>query len=167
MRPGQSRATLLMAFTDKHAANLAIRDGLIIMGKRMFGRKWLPEPRRCGRCLAINPRHQTRDCPQIHDTCGICGKLDHISHDCTETKADRMRCANCRRYGHSTFDKKCPSHQEALRQLLLRNPDSRYRFFVDADDPATWMLQDSREFPFPTPSQPSPFPPFAPSPRTR
>lgn len=143
-REGQARAALLATFNDKRAANRAIKDGLIFIGRRVMGRKWFPEPRRCGRCYKVNSGHRTTDCKQVHTTCGRCGRVDpdHATHACPERNQDQLRCVNCKTNGHATVDKDCPQYLEALQRQVTRSPEVLYRYFVDMQDPTTWIRLD-------------------------
>ena len=82
----QRTAHILAKFRSARAANAAIRDGIIVVGKLVYGRKPQQEPRRCMKCQQIGP-HFAAHCQQDGETCGTCGKT-HATKECTEQNPD-------------------------------------------------------------------------------
>ncbi|TDL22021.1 hypothetical protein BD410DRAFT_771028, partial [Rickenella mellea] len=77
--PGQCTAFILMTIRSAQRANTIIRDGIIIEGKTVFGRKNIPEAKRCMKCQSFEASHIAASCKQIHDTCGMCGEMHRTS----------------------------------------------------------------------------------------
>ncbi|KAG2755642.1 hypothetical protein P692DRAFT_20844481 [Suillus brevipes Sb2] len=71
-KPGQQTAHIIVTFNSKEGANQAIKFGLIIKGKKVYGRKLIPEPTRCLKCHSFENAHMAAECPQEQETCGIC-----------------------------------------------------------------------------------------------
>jgi len=73
--PGQQCAHLIACFQTPEAANLAMREGIVIAGKRVWAQHMQKEPRRCLCCQSLTARHVAAKCNQPV-ACGTCGK-DH------------------------------------------------------------------------------------------
>ena len=134
--PGQRCAHLITCFRITAAANIAIREGLVIMGKRSWARCMWREPRRCLRCQSLMARHLTAGCNhQI--TCGTCGK-EHHTTECTEMVSSRFWCVNCKLVGHASWDRLCPMFLEACKWLETSDPEHMYKYFPSQD---TWTWE--------------------------
>jgi len=68
--------------------------------------------------------------------CGTCGK-DHRTAECTEDDQERHWCANCKTFGHTSWDQSCPKFTEESKRLKHLNPESMYIYFP-TDEPWTW-----------------------------
>jgi len=91
---GQKVAHLIVRFRNNEDTNLAIRDGLVIAGKRVWARRMRKEPWRCLKCQLVTERHLAADCNQ-QATCGTCGK-DHLTLECLEVDRAAFWCINCK-----------------------------------------------------------------------
>ncbi|KAG2051730.1 hypothetical protein BDR06DRAFT_889374 [Suillus hirtellus] len=100
--PNQRTAHVTLTLKSKNAANQIIRFGISIEGKKVYGRKLLPEPTRCLKCHVFNSGHIAADCPQEHDTCGTCG-AEHRTASCTVDIQELYHCANCKVEGHASW----------------------------------------------------------------
>ncbi|ETW79472.1 hypothetical protein HETIRDRAFT_27855, partial [Heterobasidion irregulare TC 32-1] len=136
---GQRTAHLLTQFKSANAANKAIREGLTIAGKLVYGRKSQQEPRRCLKCQQIG-QHFTVQCHQEGESCGTCGK-NHATKDCREQNPDHFWCVNCKVGGHASWDRMCPRFREEAERLKRRDPESTYRFFPI--DTAQWTWEQN------------------------
>ncbi|OSX55843.1 hypothetical protein POSPLADRAFT_1084323, partial [Postia placenta MAD-698-R-SB12] len=135
-RPFQAVAHLFMSFGSPDDANMVIRDGLIVEGKRVYARKLLPEPRRCLRCHMIGSNHLAAECPNERDTCGTCGK-EHRTADCmVQSREDRF-CVNCEMAGHGAWDRACPTFRAKYANFARNRPEDEYRYYPTSD-PRTW-----------------------------
>src|SRR6201996_4798987 len=76
----QQSAHLIMRWVSPEAANEAIRQGVIIRGKRCNTRKLDSEPRRCLNCQKYGVDHLAANCPST-TVCGTCGG-DHRTSQC-------------------------------------------------------------------------------------
>ncbi|ETW81099.1 hypothetical protein HETIRDRAFT_27883, partial [Heterobasidion irregulare TC 32-1] len=136
---GQRTAHLLAKFKSANAANKAIREGLTIAGKLVYGRKSQQEPRRCLKCQQIG-QHFAAQCHQEGESCGTCGK-NHATKDCREQNPDHFWCVNCKVGGHASWDRMCPRFREEAERLKRRDPESTYRFFPI--DTAQWTWEQN------------------------
>ncbi|OCH89831.1 hypothetical protein OBBRIDRAFT_813012 [Obba rivulosa] len=83
---GQRFAHLIVNLTTSEAANMVIHNG-----------------------LRFDPAHLARDCKQIHDTCGTCNLMKHITSDCNKDDEHKFRCTNCNTTGHTSWSRDCPA----------------------------------------------------------
>jgi hypothetical protein len=139
-RSGQRVAHIMLALSSEVSANRVIRHGIFIEGKKVWGRKLLPEPVRCLKCQSIGAGHLANTCPSIHDTCARCGEM-HRTAACTVGDNERA-CSNCRRarmqyQGHGAADRSCPFFTDKLQFSLECNPDAPFKYFLTRD-PETW-----------------------------
>lgn len=137
--PQQRRAHLTLEILKPSDTNLAIKEGLIILGPRCPTRKLLPEPIRCMKCQSFEGSHFARDCRKTDDTCGTCAG-NHRTKNCESTSQDQRYCANCREAGHAAWDRDCPVYQDKVKQYQSHIADARYRFYPEREDPTTWEL---------------------------
>ena len=133
--PGQTTAHIIAKFSSIKAANLSIRGGLIITGKRTWGRRLRREPRRCLKCQKLNARHMAATCDQ-NDVCRTCGQ-GHRTAQCKETDHELFHCKNCNTYGHASWDRTCPQFIEICNKLEQTDPENTYKYFPN-DSKWTW-----------------------------
>ncbi len=138
----QQVALLQLDVTSPQVANFIIGQGLIINGKPVYGRKSIPEPKRCMKCQQFSPPHFAAACKSIHDTCATCGSLSHVSTACNVTERAQFGCSNCKQAGHAAWDRACPAFLQAMQKLGSRQPDMNYKVFPIIDEPNTWELLD-------------------------
>ncbi|KAF7354515.1 RNA-directed DNA polymerase from transposon X-element [Mycena venus] len=141
-RNGQRVAHAVFGFETAAAANRVIRDGAFVCAARVYGRKLLSEPVRCMKCQGIGLAHVAATCKSIHETCARCAGM-HRTTDCTAADNERA-CANCknakREYrGHGAADRTCPIFEEKLHFSLERNPEAKYPYYPEPNDPSTWV----------------------------
>lgn len=106
--PGQRTAHAIFTFKSKNAANQAIRFGLTIEGRKVFGRKLIQEPTHCLKCHAIGGSHMAADCPQELNMCGTCG-ANHRTSTCGVDNPDLFFCVNCQTNNHAAWSRDCPT----------------------------------------------------------
>jgi hypothetical protein len=123
------------------AANRAIREGVIIAGRRSWARKTKKEPRRCLKCQILDANHFAADC-QNQEVCGTCGQ-EHRTTACTEKDQTKFRCINCNESGHASWDQLCPRFVEKSCKLENANLKSSYRFFP-CEEAWTWEQQTTK-----------------------
>ncbi|KAF8799167.1 hypothetical protein BYT27DRAFT_7048387, partial [Phlegmacium glaucopus] len=122
-------------------ANVAIRSGLCIEGKKVWGRKQTQEPRRCLKCQCFG-MHKATKCTSTHKGCGRCVK-HHRTNECTELDQNMLEYANCRAAklesykGHGAADRRCPIFLARVIKTNLIHQENNYKFFCTMD-PATW-----------------------------
>jgi hypothetical protein len=133
---GQRVAHVMVGFTSPEQANLAIRNGLVIEGKRVAIRRHRMDPKRCMKCQGIGVSHNAADCKFIHDVCARCAGM-HRTDQCQVSETANLKCANCKASGHGAADRACPVFKEKARMLHAKIPNYEYRFFPTTD-PHTW-----------------------------
>ena len=140
-RAGQRTAFMKVFFKSAESANKAIRNKLLVGGRRCTVRKLLPEPRRCFNCQKIEVGHMAQRCPAEHPTCANCAQ-PHPTQQCQHASdPSKHQCPNCDQAGHGAGNRDCPAYERKRRDLQGRNSEHLYRFFPTADD-TTWELND-------------------------
>ncbi|KAH9955353.1 hypothetical protein BC827DRAFT_1321218 [Russula dissimulans] len=130
--PGQTHAYAILRTTSAQAANLLIRDRLIIHGVKVKPIKQKQEPTQCMKCRWWG--HFARDCTSEVDICGTCGE-NHRTRSCTNK--GKTYCIACKDSMHASWDRDCP---EAVRKRAAcdeRNPENEMPFFPTEQD---WTL---------------------------
>src|SRR5882724_198543 len=89
---GQQTAHLIARLKTPEDANRAIRNGLIIAGKRVWARRMRRELRRCLKCQVIGANHFVAGCSS-QNVCGMCGK-EHRTAECMEGNHGSSYCTN-------------------------------------------------------------------------
>ncbi|KAG2347094.1 hypothetical protein BDR05DRAFT_877440 [Suillus weaverae] len=121
--PGQPTAHIILTFGTKEGANHAIKHGLSIKGKKVYGRKLIQEPARCLKCHAFDGAHIAAECPQEHNTCGTCSN-QHRTAACTITDQNHFRCKNCEVDSHAAWSCECPTFISKWESHKNRNKDA-------------------------------------------
>ncbi|KAG2127209.1 hypothetical protein DEU56DRAFT_720344, partial [Suillus clintonianus] len=134
--PGQRTAHVIFTFSTKEGANQAIRFGLSVEGKKVYGRKLIQEPTRCLKCHSFDGGHVAANCPQEQDSCGTCNE-QHRTAECATTDQEHFKCRNCNEAGHAAWSRDCPTFIKRLEHHMNRNNDAKYRFYL-TEDPLTW-----------------------------
>ncbi|KAG2739589.1 hypothetical protein P692DRAFT_201729436, partial [Suillus brevipes Sb2] len=101
-KPDQRTAHTIITLKSKENANQILRFGISIEGKKVYGRKLLPEPTRCLKCQSYDASHVAAECTQEHDTCGTCG-AQHRTAVCKVDDPNYYQCANCDCQGHASW----------------------------------------------------------------
>ncbi|KIK34520.1 hypothetical protein CY34DRAFT_17663 [Suillus luteus UH-Slu-Lm8-n1] len=134
--PNQCTAQVIITLASKANANQAIFDGLVIAGKKVYGRKLLPVPTCCLKCHSFEGGHMAAECTQEHDTCGTCGE-QHRTTSCSVNDPSDYYCANCKTKGHAAWSRECSIFKQKWDNNKKRNDDAKYIYFP-TDDPLTW-----------------------------
>jgi hypothetical protein len=134
--PGQRTAHVIIGLMTPEQANRAIRNGMVIEGKKVPVRRHKMDPKRCMKCQGIGINHNAADCKSIHDVCARCAEM-HRTSQCTVEKHTDFKCANCKVKGHGAADRECPVFKERMKTLHAKIPNYAYRFFP-TKDPGTW-----------------------------
>ncbi|KAG1858835.1 hypothetical protein F4604DRAFT_1503723, partial [Suillus subluteus] len=134
--PNQRTAHIALTLNSKTSANQIIRHGISIEGKKVYGRKLLPEPTRCLKCHTFNGGHIAAECQQEHDTCGTCGDK-HRTAECKVNDAEAYHCANCKTDGHAAWSCECLTFIAKWETYKNRNDKAQYVYFP-TEDPLTW-----------------------------
>ncbi|KAG2343928.1 hypothetical protein BDR05DRAFT_883004, partial [Suillus weaverae] len=107
-KANQRTAHTIITLKNKESANQILRFGISIEGKKVFGRKLLPEPTRCLKCHSFEGSHIAAECTQEHDTCGTCG-TQHRTATCKVDDPNYYQCTNCECQGHASWSRECPT----------------------------------------------------------
>ncbi|KAF8874451.1 hypothetical protein CPB84DRAFT_1690171, partial [Gymnopilus junonius] len=133
-RADQKAGHAVFTVVDRKTANLIMKNGLVVQGKRLLARKLEEDPRRCYKCQFLNPGHTADQCPSIAEVCPNCAGCGHPAGACKATAAD-YKCITCRKMGcpyqHAAWDRKrCTMFMEAKKELRRKHPENNYRFFL-------------------------------------
>jgi hypothetical protein len=134
--PGQRTAFVSMTIRSAQVANKILREGIIVEGRQVRGRKNIQEARRCMKCQGYQRGHIAARCTQDHDTCANCGQ-NHRTKDC-DAPQDTIHCINCGTSDHKASDRNCPTFQRECTKIANKFPENKYQYFPIMDDPKTW-----------------------------
>jgi hypothetical protein len=135
---GQTYGHAQFGISMAKSANMIIRDGITIRGRRIRGRKPTHTPRQCVKCYQFKP-HIARECNHPHDVCGLCAE-HHKTADCVINDRASRKCSNCAASGHGAVDNECPVYQQKLAAMRERNPDMAYPYYT-TEEPWTWVKE--------------------------
>lgn len=138
-RLGQKVAHARARFTDPYQASLAIRQGLVIDGKRCNVERLMPEARRCFNCHKIGS-HRAVDCREPA-SCGKCGSKDHESTDCENENPQEHYCVNCDIKGHAHWSPGCPAMKKASENTIRKDRYYGYKYFPCPGTGKEWTWQ--------------------------
>lgn len=143
----QTSAHLIMGCLSAEGANLAIRNGLVIEGKKISARKLMQDPKRCLKCQAIGKNHMAANCPNPTDICGTCGD-NHRTVSCNVRIGElgKYRCVNCNSTGHAAWDRLCPTFLAKCKRFDLYHPENQLKYYLRVDDPSTWEKLEEPRF---------------------
>jgi hypothetical protein len=140
---GQKTVHIIVGLSSPEQANIAIRHGIIIEGKRVVVHRHRMDPKICMKCQGIGVNHNAAACKFIHDVCTRCAEMHHTDQ-CTVVAFEDFKCANCKMKGHRAIDRECPIFKEKSHLLHANIPNYAYRFFPTWD-PATWEREGNSE----------------------
>ena len=141
--PNQRTTHAIVDFFRPEDANMAIKNGLLMKGKRCDIRKLLPEPTRCMKCQSFDG-HYEKSCISTQDMCRTCTG-NHRTRDCMVTSQEHRRCANCKTTGHTAWSCECPHFVDLLNCHHSHSQDVDYRYFPVCNNPATWVQESEAE----------------------
>ncbi|KZP25663.1 hypothetical protein FIBSPDRAFT_680875, partial [Athelia psychrophila] len=129
---GQKSAHLIVNFAAPEHANIALRQGMFILGNRSHARKLVNEPPKCFKCQKVWVRleHVASKCPSKQMVCALCGKAHH-ANTCTLVGVDPVHhyCVNCKIFGHGANDKLCATYLKHLLELNRREPGNLFKYY--------------------------------------
>jgi len=116
---------LITCFKTNNAVNSAIKEGVVIAGKRVWARWMQKEPRRCLKCQSLTARHLAAKCNQQR----TCGTREHCMVECTKTNRDEFWCVSCSTSGHTSWDRLCLAFLAASKHMEESDPEYSYKYF--------------------------------------
>ena len=147
-REGQRFAHLILATTNRTAANVMIREGVVINGLRLRVKKLEADPRRCFKCQFIGRGHTAENCKDSLELCGTCASSTHPTANCPVKDPAKFVCINCRhekqKHDHASWDRMCPVFLRHKGNLVDRQPDAKYKYYP-GDEEWTWVRNQGGE----------------------
>lgn len=137
-KQGQAVAHLRINFASDKSANMLLRQGSLIAGRRLQTVKWIPDPKRCFKYQELNPGHIAAECKAKQNTCGTCVAKTHRTQECKQTDPANFYCSNCKRSGHGTWGRACPAMLKTRARMIDRQPEYRYVLYPVMNDASTW-----------------------------
>ena len=131
-RAEQTHAYTIISVSSAEAANLLIRDGMIICSTRVRPNKQKHEPVQCMKCRGWG--HFAGNCTAKKDTCRTCGG-DHCTSTCKITS--KVFCATCKDSSHPSWDRNCPESIRCHTIYDKKNPENELVFYPMDQD---WTL---------------------------
>jgi hypothetical protein len=125
----QTHAYAILTITSADAANLIIRDGLIIHGARVQPTKQKQEPIQCMKCRKWG--HFAGECTASKDTCGTC-REHHRTNVCTNK--GKLWCVTCENTYHASWDRNCLKFNRRCFVMDERNPENSMPYFPTDQD---------------------------------
>lgn len=136
-REGQQVATLVARFSTPQAANKAIKQGLVIQGKRLNGHKVINGPMRCYHCQRYG--HAATNCPNRNEQarCPTCAAT-HEGNQCPAKRKDEYKCGSCKAEGHTAWDQDCPVYRREMEKLIRNNGEIQYKYYRTEEE---WTME--------------------------
>jgi len=143
---GQRHVHAILGLASRESANLAIKKGIFIKGKKINIKKLNPKPRRCMRCQKFG--HFANTCPQSSDTCARCSG-NNRTNACPVTEEAEFKCVNCPSTiasGHWSADQNCPSFIKEAKRISNRAPELKHKYFP-TNGPKMWRRTEKSTAP--------------------
>src|SRR6266852_600306 len=122
--PDQRLAHALFSLSRAEAANVCIRDRLLVHGIKVYPSKLKQEPTQCLKCSKWG--HYVNQCLATKDTCSTCGG-DHWTNACKESH--KRYCAFCNDNSHASWDRLCPEFLKRCTQYDESHPENALKYF--------------------------------------
>lgn len=134
VKPTQNRgenqqvATIIARFASPQAANMALKEGIIIQGRRLRCHKTFNGPMRCYHCQRYG--HMAINCSSRNKPgrCPACAGA-HSNDQCTEKETGNSKCANCNTTGHLVWDPSCPTYKQEVEKTLQKRREAQYKYY--------------------------------------
>ena len=141
--PGQQSVHLIACFSTTAAANITIRDGLVIVGKHTWARRMRRELQRCFKC------QKYASIWQLHVR-----SRKHVVHVCVQSNTEQQPARRQTQTSsavlivmswgmHASWDRTCLKFIRASKRIERGDLESTYKFFPD-ENPWTWEQQDTQ-----------------------
>jgi hypothetical protein len=137
-RPDQRLAHAFFSLNSAEAANICIRDGILVHGVKTFPSKSKQEPTQCLKCR--NWGHFANQCMATKDTCGTCGG-DHWTNACSEST--KRYCAPCSSVSHASWDRQCPIFLRRCAEFDETHPENALKYFP-TDEPWSKVIRPAK-----------------------
>jgi hypothetical protein len=136
--PEQRLAHALFSLSSAEAANICIRDGLLVHGVKTYPTRLKQEPTQCLKCRKWG--HFANQCTATKDTCGTCGG-DHWTNACRE--ATKRYCAPCGNNSHASWDRQCPVFLRRCAEYDETHPENALKYFP-TEEPWTKVIRPAK-----------------------
>jgi hypothetical protein len=133
--PEQRLAHAIFSLNSAEAANICIRDGILVHGVKTYPTRLKQEPTQCLKCRKWG--HFANQCTATKDTCGTCGG-DHWTNACRE-KTKRY-CAPCDNNLHASWDRQCPIFLRRCAEYDETHPENALKYFP-TEEPWTKVIR--------------------------
>ena len=134
-KPDQRLAHASFSFSSAEAANICIRDGIIVQGVKSYPSGLKQEPTQCLKCRRWG--HYANQCSEPKDICGTCGG-EHWTNACMETT--KRYCVSCKVHMHASWDRQCPEFIRKCSQFDESHPDNVLKYYL-TDEPWTKVIR--------------------------
>jgi hypothetical protein len=133
-RPGQTVANIILKFREPNITNRAIRDGLLITGKRIHIQLLEMEPMRCLNCQDTTTGHLAADC-RNPAACANCGHTHRTAECKVRNNPSQYRCIPCKSAVQLSWDRNCPTFCHRLNNMKTTKNDYKY---IVMEEEWTW-----------------------------
>ena len=123
-KPDQRLAYATFSFSSAEAANICIRDGILVHGAKIYPSKLKQKLIQCLKCRRWG--HYASSCKEPKDTCGTC-EGDHWTKTCSEPS--KKYCASCNVNMHSSWNRQCPKFLKRCTQHDESHPVNTLKYF--------------------------------------
>jgi hypothetical protein len=137
-KPDQRLAHASFTLSSAEAANICIRDGILVHGVKTYPSKMKQEPTQCLKCRKWG--HYANRCMATRDTCGTCGG-DHWTKSCNEPS--KRSCASCNVSSHASWDRQCPEFLKRCTHFDELHPENALKYFP-TEEPWTKVIRPAR-----------------------
>jgi hypothetical protein len=137
-KPDQRLAHAFFSFNSAEAANICIRDGILVCGMKTYPSKMKQEPTQCLKCRKWG--HFANQCSETKDICGTCGG-DHWTNACSESH--KRYCAPCGTNSHASWDRQCPIFLRRCAEFDESHPENALKYFP-TEEPWTKVIRPAK-----------------------
>lgn len=120
-------------FRTPQAVNKAMKNGIIIQGKRVTGDKPFYGAPRCFVCQGFGHFAASCNKKEAGIVCATCAGSHH-REQCPTRERRNYKCVNCNTQGHATWDPHCPAFKIEVEKAIQKNNEIRYKYYVTKEE---------------------------------